>query len=159
MIRKKVEALIAAHGSRNPFVLCEKLGIHIEFRPYSDKTKGFLLKVKDTFVIVINSNMPNAHRCIILAHELGHAVLHAKKVAFMSEVEFFPTSSKMELEANKFAAELLICDGDKRDMPVHAIKAVDKRIVRDLIFYKCVKFNSAFVELKKLYSEIKEGGS
>lgn len=45
---------------------------------------------------------------IVLAHEIGHAVLHSsKEVHFLRENTLFP-KGRHENEANKFAAELLI---------------------------------------------------
>jgi len=53
------------------------------------------------------------HR-IILAHEIGHAILHRSIVGVQGYHDFqlFDETSKMEYEANLFAAELLLNDSD-----------------------------------------------
>lgn len=49
---------------------------------------------------------------VVLAHELGHAILHnSKEVQALKDYDLFPRlNNKIELEANTFAAELLIDD-------------------------------------------------
>ncbi len=50
----------------------------------------------------------NMSKNIVLAHELGHALLHYhKSTCYLREYTLFPRG-RIENEANKFAAELLI---------------------------------------------------
>lgn len=64
--------------------------------------------------VVINSRIHSAVQRILLAHELGHAVLH-REIALLrgfQEFELFDATDPTEYEANLFAAELLIEDDE-----------------------------------------------
>ncbi|MFR1308421.1 MAG: ImmA/IrrE family metallo-endopeptidase [Gallintestinimicrobium sp.] len=45
-----------------------------------------------------------------MAHELGHAILHRKENCYFIRNKTLLLNSKNEIEANKFAMELLISD-------------------------------------------------
>ncbi|MBR2284896.1 MAG: ImmA/IrrE family metallo-endopeptidase [Ruminococcus sp.] len=62
--------------------------------------------------IVVNENLPDIIMTFILAHELGHAVLHASRCKQFTDYGLFDNSGVMEKEANIFAAELLLGDSD-----------------------------------------------
>lgn len=47
---------------------------------------------------------------LVMAHELGHAVLHPKENCYFIRNKTLLLNSKNETEANKFAMELLISD-------------------------------------------------
>ena len=67
--------------------------------------------MKHNRCIYINSDIKDDVFCeVVMAHELGHAVLHMKeKCTFMSGYTLLLTS-KIERQANEFAAYLLIAD-------------------------------------------------
>ena len=66
--------------------------------------------------ITVNSDLPEVIQKIIVAHELGHATLHrTSSVQAFHEVVMFDSSSIKEKEANLFAAELLLEDGEVLD--------------------------------------------
>lgn len=118
-IRARVNHLVRKYNTRNPYKLAECLGIRVIEKDYSPITKGYFLIVNSQSVIVLNSNLDDFEKKIVLAHEIGHARLHAdKNLMFLRENTLFP-KGKYETEANKFAAELLI---DKRDLDIESIK-------------------------------------
>lgn len=90
---------------------------HLERISYYDlqkKLKGFFYYQSRQKNIVIDHNVNGILERILVAHELGHAVLHTK-IAMMhgfQEMEVFDDRSIEENEANFFAAELLIEDGE-----------------------------------------------
>ena len=47
---------------------------------------------------------------LVMAHELGHAILHRKENCYFIKNKTLLLNSKNEIEANKFAMELLIDD-------------------------------------------------
>ena len=76
------------------------------------KLKGFFYYQSRQKNIVIDSNVNKILERILIAHELGHAILHTK-IAMMRgfhEMEVFDGSATEENEANFFAAELLLED-------------------------------------------------
>jgi Zn-dependent peptidase ImmA (M78 family) len=106
----RVKNLVKKYGTRDPEKIIRELGIRIKYKPYKDYTKGYYINAKTNKFIVINSNLNEHEQRIVLAHELGHAVLHsAKEVHYIREYTLFPRGT-LENEANKFAAELLVCD-------------------------------------------------
>lgn len=113
-IAKTVKKLIKKYETNDPWKLAEGLNIMIFERKLNPLTKGiFLSPLKEVKQIVINSTLDYLSKRIVLAHEIGHATLHSKHdICFIREYTLFPTG-KYEVEANKFAAELLIDDYEK----------------------------------------------
>lgn len=109
----RVKNLIKKAGTRDLEELADFLNIHIRRIPYkSPKTKGFFKKMLNNKFIVINSNLDENFQKVVLAHEIGHAVLHASKSdMYWHEYSYCPRG-KFEIDANRFAAELLIDDND-----------------------------------------------
>ena len=47
---------------------------------------------------------------LVMAHELGHAILHRKENCYFIRNKTLLLNSKKEIEANRFAMELLLPD-------------------------------------------------
>ena len=107
-----VDKLVKKYDTRDTYELCQLLGIKIHFYDLQKKLKGFFFYQSRQKNIVIDNNVNKVLERILVAHELGHAVLHTK-VAMMKgfhEMEVLDSGSKEEDEANFFAAELLLDD-------------------------------------------------
>jgi Zn-dependent peptidase ImmA (M78 family)/DNA-binding XRE family transcriptional regulator len=75
--------------------------IIIEFDFEIDKMDGISMFTRhQTPIIFINKNIPGCRQRFTIAHELGHIILHLKKI--------IPQSRDVEKEAWEFAAEFLI---------------------------------------------------
>lgn len=76
--------------------------------------KGFYLCQSKIRVITVNSDLSEENQHVVLAHELGHAVLHDKigGIKTFHDFALFDETSRYEYEANIFAAELLMPDSD-----------------------------------------------
>jgi len=114
-ISREVARIKGFYGEADPFKLSRAMHIQVLNQPLGNRPgvcKGFYLEHSRIPCIVINSDLPEVIQRIILAHELGHAVLHRKAKGFHSFNEFslFDDTSRMEYEANLFAAELLLDD-------------------------------------------------
>lgn len=114
-IRGVVEDLVKKYGTRNPFQLADAMGIVVQFADL-DSLSGLYTPMKRQRVILLNCRLRNYEDTkelnAVMAHELGHAVLHRdSQCYFFSDGTFF-RKSKLEIEANHFAAELLISDKD-----------------------------------------------
>jgi Zn-dependent peptidase ImmA (M78 family) len=119
-IAKKVEELLGQFRFRHPPVRVEqipkKVGILLIALPTEDEISGALIREADRTVIAVNpTHHPNRQRFTI-AHELGHYFLH-KNVGRHVDADFTVAWRKKnssagvdwsEIEANRFAAELLI---------------------------------------------------
>lgn len=109
-IKKKVEYLYEKYNTRNPFTLAKYLNIEIFYWDLPPDIKGFYQYEKRNRFIFINSNLSIEEQLIVCAHELGHAILHTKlNTPFMRANTLF-SIDKFELQANTFAAYLLIPD-------------------------------------------------
>ena len=110
-IKTTAEKLISAYDTNNPFRLAEALGIQVKFCKLGS-LKGLYTVQHRIPYIVINTDLDRTTSNIICAHELGHDRLH-KRFAYShvyNEYEMYLISTKSELEANTFAAHLLISD-------------------------------------------------
>lgn len=112
----RVKNLASRHQTRDPIRIAKDLGIIIKFEDIGE-TKGFFTVCNRNKIIIINSTLDETSQLVVAAHELGHALLHSsnkytlkqeKGISFIQDYTLFPTNSIHELQANKFAAELLI---------------------------------------------------
>jgi len=69
--------------------------------------------------IFVNSNDPATRQRFTLAHELGHAILHSNENIVDYRKNFTNTTDRKEVEANKFAAELLMPENLFRKTWIH----------------------------------------
>ncbi|MBV4426486.1 ImmA/IrrE family metallo-endopeptidase [Clostridium tyrobutyricum] len=107
-IHARVKHLIQKYGTRDPEKIINYLGIDLRYEDIGEKAKGFYISLVTNKYIVINNKLDEHEKNIVLAHELGHALLHYhKSTCYLREYTLFPRG-RIENEANKFAAELLI---------------------------------------------------
>ena len=101
-IIETVDKLVRKYHTRDPYELCQLLGIKIHYYDLQKKLKGFFYYQSRQKNIVIDHNVNGILERILVAHELGHAVLHTK-IAMMhgfQEMEVFDDRSIEENEAN-----------------------------------------------------------
>ena len=113
-ICEAVRKLKKKYDESDPFRLCRAMGIIIISRSCGtapNSLKGFFLESKRIRIITVNSDLPLIIQKIIVAHELGHAVLHRNSgtLAF-HDVALYDSTNIYEKEANLFAAEYLLSD-------------------------------------------------
>lgn len=108
-IKSVVNKLINKYNTRNPFELCECLGIWTYEIPLGN-TKGYYTYAQKKKVIFLNESLSIREKLIVCAHELGHALLHPKGNIYFKKNNTYYILEKYENTANVFAAELLISD-------------------------------------------------
>lgn len=108
-IRKKVLELTRKYKTSDPDELARFLNIKIIEWDLGKQAGSYRLLNKKK-VIFLNSNLSYHQRKIVLAHELGHALLHPKVNCYFIQNKTLLCNSKIEREANIFACELLIND-------------------------------------------------
>lgn len=111
-----VNKMIKRAGTRNPEEICEAYHIEILQKDLKRRIKAYYFYQSRIHNIVLDENIVDIVRRILIAHELGHFSLH-KQVAMMKgfqEMEILEKrdSEPLETEANLFAAELLLPDED-----------------------------------------------
>lgn len=109
-IHTLTQALVRHCGTADPSEIAQARGIDIEFADLGS-LKGLYTVFSRCRYIVVNEKLSEQMQRLVIAHELGHDVLHA---AFTNRVfrEFslYDMSAGPEREANLFAAELLLSD-------------------------------------------------
>lgn len=98
-------------GSRDPVKIAEYANIQIAILPLGAIAGNYKL-IKRKRWIFVNDNIPMDSPMfkVVVAHELGHALLHRKEnCAFIKNKTLLLTTG-IEREANRFAAYLLISD-------------------------------------------------
>ena len=117
-ITRVANNLTHKYGTRDPYRICENLDIKIRLKDLGRDIKAYYFYHSRIRNIVINQNVSDAIRRILVAHELGHDRLH-KEIAMLKgfhELEMFDAAQPLEYEANLFAAELLIDDDELLDL-------------------------------------------
>jgi Zn-dependent peptidase ImmA (M78 family) len=114
MIKEIVSGIIEMYGTNDPFELCDFLNIKIMQSNLGQEIKGFFQRTKNGYEILhLNSELIPDEEKYICAHELGHAILHTDlSLQFFIENKL-QIKNKYEIQADKFAAELLINAVDK----------------------------------------------
>lgn len=104
-----VEALCKKHDTRNPFEIARQKKIMVIHEPLGS-INGYYNRCYRQSFIHINSDLEREQQLFTCAHELGHAVLHPKANAPFLRANTFFSINKLEIEANKFAVNLLVQD-------------------------------------------------
>ena len=125
-ISKLVTYLIKKYETNDPGVLADYLNVTIIKMPLEDMVAGFYKMIKRRKYIFINTDINDeSFMYVVLAHELGHAIMHPKEnCAFLKNHTLFLTS-RFEIEANTFAAHLLISDHDISEYMIEQQYTID----------------------------------
>ncbi|MBC1781216.1 ImmA/IrrE family metallo-endopeptidase [Listeria welshimeri] len=112
---EKMEELKNKHHTSDPFLLCKILKIRVIPWNLSDDTNGFYKYVRRNRFIFYNCNLPEYQIKYVVAHELGHAVLHTRLNATFTKSIHWSNLSKIEIEAHQFAISLILADVEIKD--------------------------------------------
>lgn len=108
-IKKNVNKLVRKYKTRNPFEMIKGMNVILVFYPLQG-VRGFYQYFQRNNIIYISEELSDNEKFFVLAHELGHMVLHKKSNAIFMDTRTQFNTTKYEIEANKFAMELLIDD-------------------------------------------------
>ena len=144
-IKRLAERLVDKHGTRDPFRIATDLGYTIIYTPLVG-VRGFYQYLKRCHIIYLDSELDDATARFVCAHELGHDVLHRELSEIgIREGTLFLETNRTELEANMFAACVLISDeelldavSDSADIE-HAAAALC--LPREIVKYKLTAMN------------------
>lgn len=136
-IKKIVDKLVQKYKTRNPFEMIKGMNVILVFYPLHG-VRGFYQYFQRNNIIYIDETLPDQDKAFVLAHEIGHMMLHRKSNAIFMDTRTQFKTSKYELEANKFAAELLI--------PDEIIEG--NRDLTTVQLSRLLGYNEKFIELK-----------
>lgn len=114
----KADEIVELCHSRNPDQIAEELGIEVLDRDFS-KQLGAYMPVLGCPFIFLKADMEPEMRNIVLLHEIGHHVLHksnSENAHFFPDYSLFGMNSRMEYEANVFAAQVSLPDDEFLDL-------------------------------------------
>ena len=110
-IPKLVSFLKRKYGTDDPEEIADYLGVTIIRMPLEDVVAGFYKLLKRRKYIFLNSDIDDdVFLRVVLAHELGHAIMHPKENCTFMKSKTLLLTSRIEKQANIFAAYLLIDD-------------------------------------------------
>lgn len=107
-IKKIVSYYKRKLGTSNPFEIADCLGILYQIGNLD--FEGCYMFLKNHRYIFLNQDLPENEMQLVMAHELGHAILHRKENCYFIKNKTLLLNSKNEIEANRFAMELLVDD-------------------------------------------------
>lgn len=137
-IKERVSIIIKKAKTDDVFELVDYFNIQTIDIDLGSSTLGMYKCIKRNKFIFLNTNLEYNQRKFVLAHELGHAILHSNLNCFFLEKKTLHLKSKFEIEANKFAVELLVKDEDLKELEGYTIEqsSAALNIPADLLKYK-----------------------
>lgn len=108
-IKAMVNKLVRKYKTRDPFEMIKGMNVILVFYPL-DGVRGFYQYFQRNNIIYIDETLSEHDKAFVLAHEIGHMILHKKSNAIFMDSRTQFRTSRYELEADKFAMELLISD-------------------------------------------------
>jgi Zn-dependent peptidase ImmA (M78 family) len=110
--------------------LARRLGARLSYEPFDEDISGMLARLEGGAVIGINTSHVATRQRFSVAHELGHLVLHQGRQLILDKREVRVNlrdrnaasgTDMQEIEANAFAAELLMPHQVVLDMVTKAV--------------------------------------
>lgn len=98
--------------------------------------------LKNHKCIFLNEDLEEHERTLVMAHELAHSIMHRKENCYFIRNKTLLLTSKIEIEANMFAAELLISD----DL-IYEYPGVGKSQIARIVGY-----DERIMEFKQIYN-------
>ena len=136
-IKQRVNRLCRKYGTRYPFELAERMNILVVREPLGS-INGYYNQCYRQKFIHINEELEEYRQKFTCAHELGHAVLHPKaNTPFLRDNTLFSVS-RLEREANCFAAELLCPDEVLLEYPGYTVGELARILgIREEALWAC----------------------
>lgn len=110
---RKIKRIVAyyqkKYGTTDPFSIADALGIEVQIGDIGSKS-GCYMYLKRSKCIWLNENLKQHEAEFVMAHELGHAIMHPRENCYFIKYKTLLLSTRKEIEANKFAVEFLIPD-------------------------------------------------
>ena len=133
-VKRLAAYYIRKFDTRNPFELADHLNVEVQTGPLGSRA-GCYMFLKNHKCIFLNEDLEEHERTLVMAHELAHSIMHRKENCYFIRNKTLMLTSKIEIEANTFAAELLIPDNLITDNPgmnksqIARLAGYDKKIM------------------------------
>lgn len=141
-IYEDVNNLVEKHNTRDPHDILIDRGVYV--RPFKDDTKllGMFKRILNDRYIFYNPKINEYNLRMVLAHELGHDFYHGDDC--FAKNELFSVTNAKEVDANVFAAHLLITDESIKEY-------IDMGYsIQQMANMECVNSNLIIIKLQDL---------
>lgn len=113
-IKAVVDGICRKYDSRNPYDIATQKNIIVLFESLGT-VRGYYQHTYRQKIIHVNSTLEERKQLFTCAHELGHAIMHPDlNTPFLKNNTFFSVD-KLEVEANRFAIQMLYSDDYLKD--------------------------------------------
>lgn len=123
--KEEAQNLIRKYKTNNPFEIAEFKRIRILYCDLGE-LRGVYRYYKRNKQIFINSTLPEHTQRLVCGHELGHAIFHTYLNTPFFESHTFFSKNKLEIQANRFAIELLLTDDMIKEYPGYTLEEIAK---------------------------------
>lgn len=107
-IKRLVAYYVRRFDTSDPFKIADQLGVLYQIG--NCKNDGCYMFLKNHRYIFLSNHLNDTELKLVMAHELGHALLDRKTNCYFIRNKTMFSTSRLELRANLFAAYLLIGD-------------------------------------------------
>lgn len=137
-MNRDIRSLVAYYkrkfGTSDPFKIARQLHIEVQIGDIGSRC-GCYMYLKRHKCILLNENLEEHEMQLVMAHELGHAIMHPWENCYFIRNKTLLLNSRTEIEANKFAMELLVTDdflNENREFTIEQLSRMlgyDKRLI------------------------------
>lgn len=113
-IKDIVNYYVRKFGTNDPFRIAKHLNILVQHGNLVEYS-GCYTFLKNHRYIFLNQNLDENETMLVMAHELGHAILHSRTNCYFIRNKTFLLCSRIEREANLFLVNLFISDDDLKE--------------------------------------------
>lgn len=113
-IKKLANSFARKYNTRDPFEIIDNLNAIVVFYPLHG-VRGFYQYFQRNNIIYIDDELSTRDKKFVCAHEMGHMLLHKKSNAIFMDSRTQLNTTKYEIEADRFAMNLLVSDNELCD--------------------------------------------
>jgi Zn-dependent peptidase ImmA (M78 family) len=125
---KEAKSVLQEYKTNDPVELCEKIGVIVLEKQLPDLIFGLAYAPLGQPFVVLQPELEPPFRNFVIAHELGHHLLHPNVVTFFVEENTFFRLGKIEWEAHLFAICILSKSAERLDIPSLAAVGIPPEI-------------------------------
>lgn len=104
---QRIKNLIRKFDTANPELIAQNLKINVRYVDTPNNINGFWKRILRRKFIFVNERLEEWQRMAVIAHELGHILLHPTYRYFCAEGRSYFAVTKHENEADLFSVELM----------------------------------------------------
>lgn len=146
-IYKLVEKVKRKYHTNNPYEIADMCGIEIIYRSF-EAMKGMYTVMERNPYIFLNDKLDEFMEKVVMFHELGHHFMHRHHaVTTFKEHTLYDMTSKLEIEANTFAANFIISDDDVKHNTYYGFTS------EQLARYLCVPHDLLLIKMEDMNAQ------